>query len=84
VCLAEKAGMKKILESKPNLAAFEAVEKLRCKLSRPDIFLELSPTRLIGADGGTQVKNLREVGQIELLKAENKRKHKRRVYFKFA
>jgi len=53
-------------------------------LSRPDSFLELSPTRLIGADGGTHVKNLREVGQIELLKAENKRKHKRRVYFKFA
>jgi len=34
------------------------------------------------ADGGTHVKNLREVGQIVLLKAENKGKHNRRVYFK--
>jgi len=33
------------------------------------------------ADGGTHVKNLREVGQIALLKAENKGKHNRRVYF---
>jgi len=34
------------------------------------------------ADGGTHVKNLREVGQIVLLKAENKGKNNRRVYFK--
>ena len=34
------------------------------------------------ADGGTHVKNLREVGQIILLKAENKGKYNRRVYFK--
>lgn len=34
------------------------------------------------ADGGTHVKNLREVGQIKLLKTENKGKHNRRVYFK--
>jgi len=34
------------------------------------------------ADGGTHVKNLREVGKIVLLKAENKGKHNRRVYFK--
>jgi misacylated tRNA(Ala) deacylase len=33
------------------------------------------------ADGGTHVRNLREVGQIELLKAENKGKYNRRVYF---
>jgi len=33
------------------------------------------------ADGGTHVKNLKEVGQIELLKAESKGKHNRRVYF---
>ena len=36
------------------------------------------------ADGGTHVKNLREVGQIRLLKAENKGKHNRRVYFALA
>jgi misacylated tRNA(Ala) deacylase len=34
------------------------------------------------ADGGTHVKNLREVGQIRFLKAQNKGKHNRRVYFK--
>ena len=33
------------------------------------------------ADGGTHVKNLREVGQIELLKTENKGKNNRRIYF---
>jgi misacylated tRNA(Ala) deacylase len=33
------------------------------------------------ADGGTHVRNLREIGQIKLLKAENKGKNNRRVYF---
>ena len=33
------------------------------------------------ADGGTHVKNLKEVGQIELLKTKNKGKNNRRVYF---
>ena len=34
------------------------------------------------ADGGTHVRNLREVGKIELVKTENKGKHNRRIYFK--
>jgi misacylated tRNA(Ala) deacylase len=34
------------------------------------------------ADGGTHVRNLKEVGQIMLLKAQNKGKNNRRVYFK--
>jgi misacylated tRNA(Ala) deacylase len=34
------------------------------------------------ADGGTHVHNLREVGRIELIKAENKGKNNKRVYFK--
>jgi misacylated tRNA(Ala) deacylase len=34
------------------------------------------------ADGGTHVRNLREVGQVELLKTENKGKNNRRIYFK--
>jgi len=33
------------------------------------------------ADGGTHVKNLKEVGRIEILKCENKGKDNRRVYF---
>jgi len=33
------------------------------------------------ADGGTHVKNLQEVGQIKFIKAENKGRNNRRVYF---
>jgi misacylated tRNA(Ala) deacylase len=35
------------------------------------------------ADGGTHVKNLKEVGHIRVLKTENKGKNNRRVYFAF-
>jgi len=35
------------------------------------------------ADGGTHVKNLKEVGHIKILKTENKGKNNRRVYFAF-
>jgi Ser-tRNA(Ala) deacylase AlaX len=34
------------------------------------------------ADGGTHVRNLREIGQVELVKTENKGKNNRRIYFK--
>ncbi len=34
------------------------------------------------ADGGTHVKNTSEIGEIEFVKAENKGKDRRRVYFK--
>lgn len=34
------------------------------------------------ADGGTHVRNLKEVGKVELLKTENKGKNNRRIYFK--
>jgi misacylated tRNA(Ala) deacylase len=34
------------------------------------------------ADGGTHVKNLKEVGKIELVKTENKGKNNRRIYFR--
>ena len=34
------------------------------------------------ADGGTHVKNLREVGRVQFLKSENKGRNNRRVYFK--
>ncbi len=36
------------------------------------------------ADGGTHVKNLKEVGQVELIRTENKGKSNRRIYFKLA
>ncbi|MBD3209866.1 alanyl-tRNA editing protein AlaX [Candidatus Micrarchaeota archaeon] len=35
----------------------------------------------IQADGGTHVRNLKEVGKIEILKLENKGKNNRRIYF---
>jgi misacylated tRNA(Ala) deacylase len=34
------------------------------------------------ADGGTHVRNLNEIGRVELLKTENKGKNNRRIYFK--
>ncbi len=34
------------------------------------------------ADGGTHVKNLNEIGKIELIRTENKGKNNRRIYFK--
>jgi len=34
------------------------------------------------ADGGTHVRNLREIGKIEVIKTENKGKNNRRIYFK--
>jgi misacylated tRNA(Ala) deacylase len=36
------------------------------------------------ADGGTHVRNLREVGKVELVKTENKGKNNRRIYFKLS
>jgi Ser-tRNA(Ala) deacylase AlaX len=34
------------------------------------------------ADGGTHVRNLREIGKVELVKTENKGKNNKRIYFK--
>ncbi len=34
------------------------------------------------ADGGTHVKNIKEVGKLELIKLENKGKNNKRIYFK--
>ena len=36
----------------------------------------------IQADGGTHVKNTKEIGRIEVIKLENKGKNNRRIYFK--
>jgi misacylated tRNA(Ala) deacylase len=36
------------------------------------------------ADGGTHVKNLKEIGKVELIKTENKGKNNRRIYFKLS
>ena len=34
------------------------------------------------ADGGTHVRNLKEIGKVELVKTENKGKNNRRIYFR--
>ncbi len=51
----------------------------------PDIPL-LRVVEIVGvdrqADGGTHVRSLQEVGKIELVRAENKGKNNKRVYFK--
>jgi misacylated tRNA(Ala) deacylase len=36
------------------------------------------------ADGGTHVRNLKEIGRVELLRTENKGKNNRRIYFKLS
>jgi misacylated tRNA(Ala) deacylase len=55
------------------------------KASFPDL-PKLRIVEIVGVDkqcdGGTHVKNLKEVGKIELLKTENKGKDNRRVYFR--
>jgi misacylated tRNA(Ala) deacylase len=51
----------------------------------PDTMTEFRIVEIVGfdrqADGGAHVKSLKEVGKIEFLKAENKGKNNRRVYF---
>lgn len=52
----------------------------------PPSIPELRIVEVVGvdkqADGGTHVRNLREVGQIEFLKAVNKGRNNKRVYFR--
>lgn len=55
------------------------------RVALPPAITELRIVEIPGidtqADGGTHVRNLKEVGQIELLKLENKGKTNRRIYF---
>ena len=52
----------------------------------PSYIKDIRVVEIVGfdrqADGGTHVKSLKEVGKIEFIKAENKGKDNRRVYFK--
>lgn len=62
----------------------EGVVKLAVAL--PPAISELRIVEIPGidlqADGGTHVKNIKECGQIELIKLENKGKDNRRIYFR--
>lgn len=59
-----------------------------CKLAKvlPPQIEELRIVEITGidkqADGGTHVKNAKEIGKIEILSLENKGKNNRRLYFK--
>lgn len=61
----------------------EAMFKLAKEL--PSSIKDIRVVEIVGfdrqADGGTHVKSLKEVGEIEFIKAENKGKANRRVYF---
>ena len=62
----------------------ESIMKLAKKL--PEELKELRIVEIEGierqADGGTHVKSLNEIGKLEFIKADNKGKNNRRVYFK--
>lgn len=58
------------------------------KLAKKEFFEKLDQVRIVEiehidkqADGGTHVRSLKEVGELVLLRIENKGKHNRRVYF---
>ena len=61
----------------------EGIAKLAKGL--PPLIQEMRIVEIIGfgrqADGGTHVNSTKEVGKISLVKAENKGKSNRRVYF---
>ena len=66
-------------EAEKDSAMFKLAKEL------PSSIKEIRVVEIIGfdrqADGGTHVKSLKEIGRIEFLKAENKGKDNRRVYF---
>lgn len=67
-------------EAEKDSAMFKLAKEL------PSSIKEIRVVEIIGfdrqADGGTHVMSLKEVGRIEFIKAENKGKDNRRVYFK--
>jgi len=66
--------------------AFQIPDLVRLKMMLPESIKEIRIVDLKGFDvqacGGTHVKNTSEIGEIEVVKAENKGKNNRRVYFK--
>ena len=81
--LSQDLGLKIYTLPREKAMEIEGVVKLANAL--PPSIRELRIVEIPGidvqADGGTHVRNLREVGQIEILKLENKGKSNRRVYF---
>ncbi len=71
--------------SLPRKEALKIPEIIKMARATPPNISSLRIVEIVGvdkqADGGTHVRNLKEVGQIRLLKTVNKGKFNRRVYF---
>lgn len=69
----------------PRQKAMEIEGVVKLAKALPPTITELRIVEISGidiqADGGTHVKNIKEVGQIEIIKLENKGKNNRRIYF---
>jgi misacylated tRNA(Ala) deacylase len=70
----------------PREEAMQLPQLTKLAKGLPDSIKEIRIVEIIGydkqGDGGTHVKSLKEVGHLEFIKAENKGKNNRRVYFK--
>ena len=70
----------------PKEEALKIPEIVKMAKAFPPSLPALRVVEIVGvdrqADGGTHVRNLREIGKIELIKTQNKGKYNRRVYFK--
>ncbi len=69
----------------PREKAFEIPDLVKLKKLLPESIREVRIVEIEGVDiqacGGTHVKNTKEIGRIEIIKAENKGKNNRRIYF---
>ena len=81
---ASGAEVKLIFLTKEEAEKEETLSKLAMGL--PPSIKEIRLVEIVGidrqADGGTHVKNTSEIGEIELVKCDNKGKNNRRVYFR--
>jgi len=70
----------------PRDEAFKIPAVVRLKMQIPQSIARIRIVEIENFDqqacGGTHVKNTSEVGHIEIVKAENKGKNNRRIYFK--
>lgn len=70
----------------PREEAFQIPDLVRLKMMLPESIRDVRIVDIKGFDaqacGGTHVKNTKEIGEIEIIKTENKGKNNRRIYFK--
>jgi misacylated tRNA(Ala) deacylase len=70
----------------PREKALSIPDVVKMAVAFPPNLLALRIVEIAGvdkqADGGTHVKNLKEIGKIELIKTVNKGRNNRRIYFK--